>query len=1266
VLPLRAVAPGTLLGLWLAGCESGEAGAPPRAPELDLVRLLGPSRGAQVAERVLRASDVRTSAASRALSQASRAPLELALPERAHEPFKLSEPRSQLAIQVQLSGAEPSAAQAVGGLRVFTDAQGPGSALLLRASERGVEDYVSLAAAPPEPLLEYAIELAPEVRGLRLVARTLEFLDAGGAPRLRVAPPFVIGADGARSAAQLAVLGCSVDTNPAPPWGRAPIAPGAPSCRVRVSWDADRVSYPALVDPLWSSAAELSEARDSFASFVLPDGRVLVAGGLSGAPTEPIASAELYDPASDSWSVTGSLLQARSSFTLSARASKGGVAVLAVGGAAQQGALSSTELYDEGSGLWSPGPELPAPYAGHAALRFDDGDLLIAGGSSSRRAALLGASASSWTPAGELLALEPGSTLTALGNDDALLVGPNEPSAQRFARDSNAWRASGVPAQPRSKHSATRLLDGTVLIAGGSASRSAELYDPASESFHFVGALNEPRSLHTASLLPDGRVAVVGGSDLDGPVATELYNPEWGTWTPGPGTSQGRAAHRSELLADGRLLAIGGRGPDGIALGSTDLLDPTPLPTIISEYKLPPRLDPDVTGAAVTELWAAVARPAVLAPGQRYPMIVFLHGNHGTCGTGENPREDFDCSYTGSGTCPDGFVVVPSHRGYDYVASELAARGYIVVSVNANRGITCGSGEPGDFGFNLARGRLILQHLKVLSEWDRGVVPTPESVGVSLAGQLDFSELGLMGHSRGGEGVRAAYEQYRDADSPWPRRIVEPVTFRAIFEIGPVDGQTSRVLNADSVAWNVLLPMCDGDVSDLEGVRPFDRMLAMSSERRETPKSSYVAWGTNHNFFNSEWQTSDSPGCQAHRALFSDGPGISGSAEQRQIGLRAMLSFFLAQVGKDRNAALSALFDPTSALQLATRVDRAYTPSLRPNRGITLEDFSGPGSQSQRGLPTQAEGVRVVHGSVPEHDPLLRAALVSWPVSNQGQRAPALRAAASAERFLQIPFSAQPDGIDLSGYTHLEFRVGRSSAEDLALPTPLEVQIVNADGSLSEPVSAQSQGVRLDGPVGGPFGTHVVLQAARIPFRAFEGAEPEAVRGVRFTFPNAPAGAIYIANLRAALGTASLSPIQASTGAPPAAPSSRAPSEPGPAPVPEVSQVLPGARPAPLRQLLREGNNVVGLRALQDGGVEIELATGEPFRAQDDQLVLTLGELGTGQSRHPDGSLSRVVFTLDGPTFNNARDGAPLLVRYASNTARQWDFGALNKAALRR
>jgi Kelch motif protein/galactose oxidase-like protein len=1260
------------------------AGRPSDEPATagELVRLFGPRHGSWLAERALDAAR-RTPLAPLAPTAARSAASSLTLPEHAHEPFRLRDARSQLGIGVSLSGARAVPRRALGALSVYAGGAGEGATLVLSSSERGVEDFITFDTAPAAPV-EYRVELEPGVAGLRLVARTLEFLDASGTPRLRVAPPYLIGADGRVARAELAVSGCAVDESPALPWGRAPVAPGASECSVSVSWDDAGVAYPALLDPVWTLTGSMSQPRQRFASLRLDTGRVLVAGGLTGASSAPCASAEIYDPATETWSLVGSLGSARSDFTLSPFAgalagneaasaagtvatnlaladggtpSGGTVVALAAGGNGATGPSSSVELFDAAAGTWSAGPSLPIPYAGHSALRLDDGSVLVAGGSTaSVTTALLAPGAASWSESGELFAEEPASTLTLLDDGAALLVGPNTPSIQRYFPDEGVWRPWGEPMLARAGHSATRLLDGRVLLVGGSGSQSAELFDPSSASSRFVGSTYEPRTSHTATLLADGRVAVVGGEGVSGASGTEIYDPEWGTWSPGPGTSQGRAHHQSVLLADGSVLAIGGAAPDGLALATAQRLNAARPPTVISEYQLPARLDRDVTSAAITELWAAIIRPATLEDGRRYPLLVFLHGNHGTCGTGENPRSDFDCTYTSQGFCPEGFVVTPNHRGYDYVATELAARGFIVVSVNANRGITCGDGEEGDFGFNLARGRLLLEHLRQLSEWDRGLSEPPESVGVSLLGKLDFSQLGMMGHSRGGEGVRAAYEQYRDANSPWPARIVEPVVFRGLFEIGPVDGQTSRVLNADSTAWNVLLPMCDGDVSDLEGVRPFDRMLGLSSEQRETPKSTIVAWGTNHNYFNSEWQESDSPGCTDHRALFESGPGITGSAEQRQIGLRSMLGFFLANVGAQRNPSLEQQFDPSSPLATSTRIDRGFTPSLRPNRGITLEDFSGPSGQSAHGLPMLLQNLEVSHTSVPEHDGRLGATRVTWPGAAADPGA--------SERVLQLPFSALPAGLDLTGYTHLELRAGRAQGEDLLEPTPLGVQLVNADGSLSERLDTAAYGLRLDGPVGGPYNTHVVLQTVRLPLTAFGNASRNAVRGVRFTFTSAAGAELFIASVRASLGSGNLSPVQATRG----------PSLPGTSPgaagdlteltPAEVSQVIPGERPPLVRQLSVEGNSVIALRAAENRLVELELLTREPFRAQDDQLLLELGDVQSTRSRHPDGALSRVIFTLEAPAFAAARDGEPIVVRYASNDARRWEFGALQKSLL--
>src|SRR4030095_14381425 len=149
-------------------------------------------------------------------------------------------------------------------------------------------------------------------------------------------------------------------------------------------------------------------------------------------------------------------------------------------------------------------------------------------------------------------------------------------------------------------------------------------------------------------------------------------------------------------------------------------------PITVSEYKLPAAIDPVVFNNPATEPWARVYRPASLGSSS-HALLVLLHGNHATCGRLAGPGEHFDINvqYTFTGTCPAGFIVVPSHAGYSYFADRLASLGYIVVSINANRGVNAAPGVTGDRGLNLRRGRLVLRHLQRLSRWNSGAEPPP-------------------------------------------------------------------------------------------------------------------------------------------------------------------------------------------------------------------------------------------------------------------------------------------------------------------------------------------------------------------------------------------------------------------------------------------------------------------------------------------------------------------------------------------------------------
>jgi N-acetylneuraminic acid mutarotase len=132
----------------------------------------------------------------------------------------------------------------------------------------------------------------------------------------------------------------------------------------------------------------------------------------------------------------------------------------------------------------------------------------------------------------------------------------------------------------RLQHTATALLDGKVLAAGGwddtgTALPSAELYDPATGSWSQAAPLLSARAEQSATLLPDGSVLIVGGfDDSYTPLASaELFDPTSGVWSALPSMSGARSGHSATLLADGRLLLAGGTQGMG-NLASAELFDP--------------------------------------------------------------------------------------------------------------------------------------------------------------------------------------------------------------------------------------------------------------------------------------------------------------------------------------------------------------------------------------------------------------------------------------------------------------------------------------------------------------------------------------------------------------------------------------------------------------------------------------------------------------------------------------------------------------------
>lgn len=264
----------------------------------------------------------------------------------------------------------------------------------------------------------------------------------------------------------------------------------------------------------WEPAAELAQARQSHTATRLGNGRVLVAGG-SGpiVPTYP--------------------------------------------GGATFGVLDSAEYFIPDVGIWRTVAPMSAKRTRHTATLLDDNSVLVVGG------------------------------------------GADTP--ERFSPVTESWSPTHPMRVPRSGHTATLLADGRVLTVGGHRRvnfgaivylAEAEIFDPGSGVWTTTGSMSVKRSDHAATLLMDGRVLVTGGTlydAIDGEWAlrhVEIYDPATGMWTRTGDLQVERDSHSAVLLADGRVLIAGGVQESLHKEILVEVIDPSGGPvTVVSDPK---------------------------------------------------------------------------------------------------------------------------------------------------------------------------------------------------------------------------------------------------------------------------------------------------------------------------------------------------------------------------------------------------------------------------------------------------------------------------------------------------------------------------------------------------------------------------------------------------------------------------------------------------------------------------------------------------------
>jgi hypothetical protein len=313
-----------------------------------------------------------------------------------------------------------------------------------------------------------------------------------------------------------------------------------------------------------TSTGGMSTARAAHTATLLPNGKVLVTGGMERNGGF-FATAELYDPDTGKFTLTGSMTTKRVGHkAILLRNGK----VLIIGGSNHEdGSLASAELYDPATGIFTATGSMKEKGGGLVTL-LADGRVLVAGGYNE----LYDPSTGTFSLTGNI-DLQQASTatlLTLLKSGKVLLTGsvtyPSETplaSAELYDPASGSFKAIGNMTTARAKHAVTLLPDGRVLITGGldrngpqGRTATAEIYDPAKNSFIAIANMSMARFKHadTTLVLPNGKVLIAGGGER-----AEVFDPATDTFGIASGSlDEAWFFATATLLQSGKVLIVGG------------------------------------------------------------------------------------------------------------------------------------------------------------------------------------------------------------------------------------------------------------------------------------------------------------------------------------------------------------------------------------------------------------------------------------------------------------------------------------------------------------------------------------------------------------------------------------------------------------------------------------------------------------------------------------------------------------------------------------
>lgn len=491
--------------------------------------------------------------------------------------------------------------------------------------------------------------------------------------------------------------------------------------------------------------------------------------------------------------------------------------------------------------------------------------------------------------------------------------------------------------------------------------------------------------------------------------------------------------------------------------------------------------------------------------GQPHPVVVILHGTHPGCPVNDFGVDAWPCA-------PD--VERPNYRGFGYLAQQLAAEGYVALSVNINAENTFGFGEgtPGERFL-----QLLNLHLNALAEASAG---GENNFGVDLAGRADLCQLAYFGHSRGAE---LAYLLINDPD--WELEFSPACEYGergdGLLLIAPMVLFTMP--ESSSVPMAMIQSACDGDVINQDG-QLFYETARLAPDQQAWASSVWLEQA-NHNFFNDILSSdfinlSDRTGCettlepQAQRdfliAYARDFLTILFSEDVQAVSDAA------ARIGMDfAQPSVNQIYGlPARVSAMAELADRQ--PLLVPIGEAGLYTNLLGGSISREGVTAAfcKQGF-FTSQQYPEMAACQRANLVV--PGNPAVMVASWEAPDAALRF------ELPGGADLSAYSALSLRATLDPLSALNMPDApqgFSIQLTDGAGNIAavptrpdEPALQFPPGEVEDGFFGAMFNGRVPLTSIRLLLSDYDGIDLTDIREIALVFDRNESGTLFLADL---------------------------------------------------------------------------------------------------------------------------------------------------------